>query len=199
MLTSLNDSSVPAGSAEDFSCFTRSPAHIAGAHTTSIARRPGMRDMPSPREVGVARHWIKYDQDSAWFECEPGVRMTLRAPGQGTHTAVTLCEMRIAPGSRCALHMHDGIDETLFVVSGSLTVRCGQDLVEATEGTTVVIPRGTPHLWWNTSTRVTRVLAYFTPGGIEDYFVTLSRQHPDTHAIYSSEHDCHLIAGPSWP
>lgn len=148
---------------------------------------------------GGARHWIKYDQDSAWFDCEPGVRMTLRAPGQGTRTSLTLCEMRITPGSRCALHLHEAIDETLFIVSGSLTVRCGQELVEATEGTTVVIPRGTPHLWWNTSTKEARVLAYFTPGGIEDYFVTLSRQHPDMHALSAREHDCHLLAGPAWP
>lgn len=186
MLTPVLKTSLSAVSAED----------IPSCSVLSIA--PATRETAA-NTAALARYWIKYDQDSAWFDCEPGVRMTLRAPGQGTRTSLTLCEMRIAPGSCCALHMHEQIDETLFVISGSLTVRCGQELVEATEGTTVVIPRGTPHLWWNTSTRETRVLAYFTPGGIEDYFVTLSRQHPDMHALSAREHDCHLLAGPAWP
>ncbi|MEL1265723.1 cupin domain-containing protein [Pseudoxanthomonas putridarboris] len=172
---------------------------VRRASTLKPATAAGPLPQPAVPSPPRARPWIKYDQDSAWFDCEPGVRMTLRAPGQGSGTAVTLCESRIAPGARCALHLHHAADETLFVLSGSLTVRCGGELVEAAEGTTVVIPRGTPHLWWNTSAHEARVLAYFTPGGIEDYFVTLARQDPAAHALAARQHDCHLIAGPAWP
>ncbi|MEL1265715.1 cupin domain-containing protein [Pseudoxanthomonas putridarboris] len=137
--------------------------------------------------------WIKYDRDSFWFDVGPGERMTLRAPGQGTGTAVTLCESRISPGSSCPPHVHHTADEKLHVLAGTLVVQCGKERFEAPEGTTVVIPRGLPHAWSNTSPREVRVLAYFTPGGIEDYFVKVARIKPQERELVARQHDSRLL------
>jgi mannose-6-phosphate isomerase-like protein (cupin superfamily) len=51
----------------------------------------------------------------------------------------------IAP--RHVHHHHD--DEAWYVLEGTLRVQVGEDEVEATAGSGVFVPRGTPHTYWN--------------------------------------------------
>jgi mannose-6-phosphate isomerase-like protein (cupin superfamily) len=56
---------------------------------------------------------------------------------------------RVPPGNRGpALHTH-AVDQTYFVVSGSMHVQIGTDVHTVTPGTAVLIPAGTPHCNWN--------------------------------------------------
>lgn len=47
------------------------------------------------------------------------------------------------------LHVHHGDDEAWYVLEGALCVRVGEETVEAPAGSAVIVPRGTPHTYWN--------------------------------------------------
>jgi mannose-6-phosphate isomerase-like protein (cupin superfamily) len=46
-------------------------------------------------------------------------------------------------------HVHHHDDEAWYVFEGTLRVQVGEDEVEATAGSGVFVPRGTPHTYWN--------------------------------------------------
>jgi mannose-6-phosphate isomerase-like protein (cupin superfamily) len=46
-------------------------------------------------------------------------------------------------------HVHHHDDEAWYVLEGTLRVQVGEDEVEATAGSGVFVPRGTPHTYWN--------------------------------------------------
>jgi len=61
------------------------------------------------------------------------------------------------------LHVHYRDDEAWYVLEGTLRVRVGDDEVEARAGSAVLVPRGTPHTYWNPEPTLTRYLLIMTP------------------------------------
>src|SRR5215813_5807268 len=61
------------------------------------------------------------------------------------------------------LHLHRNDDEAWYVVEGVLGVKRGDDEVEAMAGSAVLVPRGTPHTYWNAGTGLLRYLLIMTP------------------------------------
>ncbi|HEY2118865.1 MAG TPA: cupin domain-containing protein [Candidatus Acidoferrum sp.] len=47
------------------------------------------------------------------------------------------------------LHLHHRDDEIWYVLEGALRVQVGDREVEAHTGAAVMVPRGTPHTYWN--------------------------------------------------
>ena len=60
------------------------------------------------------------------------------------------------------LHLHRNDDEAWYVLEGSLCVKMGDDEVELSAGSGVLVPRGTPHTYWNPSTERVRYLLVMT-------------------------------------
>jgi mannose-6-phosphate isomerase-like protein (cupin superfamily) len=61
------------------------------------------------------------------------------------------------------LHLHHRDDEAWYVLEGRLRVRSGDDVIEAAAGAGVLVPRGTPHTYWNASEGKLRYLLIMTP------------------------------------
>src|SRR5579864_8212225 len=59
-------------------------------------------------------------------------------------------------------HVHHSDDEAWYVLEGTLHVRVGDDEVVARAGSSVLVPRGTPHTYWNPDTTRTRYLLVMT-------------------------------------
>ena len=59
------------------------------------------------------------------------------------------------------VHFHD--DEAWYVLEGSLRIRVGEQEVEAHAGSAVLVPRGTPHTYWNPDSGPVRYLLIMTP------------------------------------
>jgi hypothetical protein len=59
------------------------------------------------------------------------------------------------------LHLHD--DEAWYVLEGTLRVQSGKDEIEARAGSGVLVPRGTPHTYWNAGHGRLRYLLIMTP------------------------------------
>jgi mannose-6-phosphate isomerase-like protein (cupin superfamily) len=61
------------------------------------------------------------------------------------------------------LHLHRSDDELWYVLEGALGFRRGDELLEAHAGAAVLVPRGSPHSYWNAGGARTRYLIVMTP------------------------------------
>jgi mannose-6-phosphate isomerase-like protein (cupin superfamily) len=60
-------------------------------------------------------------------------------------------------------HVHHKDDEAWYVLEGVLRVRRGDEVVEVNAGCGVLVPRGTPHTYWNPAEGRCRYLLIMTP------------------------------------
>ena len=87
----------------------------------------------------------------------PGAEIVIaewRDPGGATDGS----QRYIAP-----LHVHREDDEAWYVLEGALVVRSGPDDVTVPAGGAILVPRGTPHTYWNPLESPTRYLLVMTP------------------------------------
>jgi mannose-6-phosphate isomerase-like protein (cupin superfamily) len=61
------------------------------------------------------------------------------------------------------MHLHHNDDEAWYVLEGTLCVRVGDKDVEASAGSAVFVPRGTPHTYWNPGPGLLRYLLVMSP------------------------------------
>jgi mannose-6-phosphate isomerase-like protein (cupin superfamily) len=69
------------------------------------------------------------------------------------------------------LHVHHREDELLQILEGTVRVVCGSDDRTLEAGAFAYLPRGVPHTFKVTGDEPARMLAIFTPGGLERLFV----------------------------
>lgn len=82
------------------------------------------------------------DEDAqAWWFLDTLVVEHRCAPGMGT----VVLEMTLPPGSAPPLHVHDDLDDTWYILEGTMVVRCGDDELVVGAGHWVSMPRGVPH------------------------------------------------------
>ena len=60
-------------------------------------------------------------------------------------------------------HLHHHDDEAWYVLEGILRVQSGENEIEARAGSAVLVPRGTPHTYWNPDPVPVRYLLIMTP------------------------------------
>ena len=89
---------------------------------------------------------------------------------------VSIFEFDIPSGATFPIpHRHDGYDETIYGLEGTMTWTLGDATAEVGPGDALFIPRGTPHHYLNTTETTIRELAVVTPGVLgTDYFRELA-------------------------
>jgi mannose-6-phosphate isomerase-like protein (cupin superfamily) len=70
------------------------------------------------------------------------------------------------------LHIHHREDELLQILEGRVRVVCGDSDVVVGAGGFAYLPRDVPHTFWVQGDQRARMLAVFTPGGVEALFTT---------------------------
>jgi mannose-6-phosphate isomerase-like protein (cupin superfamily) len=112
---------------------------------------------------------------------QKAVRGYLVGPGEGvsaadsgvkasrvsTGGAVTLIESHTRGGA--PMHVHHRDDECFYVLEGTITVRCGEEELEAGPRSFVFLPRGTPHGWDVVGDGTATVLLINVPAGLEEF------------------------------
>lgn len=83
---------------------------------------------------------------------------------------VSAAEFLMPPDFGPPLHIHHGEDEVLQILEGNIRIVCGDTDVIAGPGTFAYLPRGVPHTFWVQPPEPARLLAVFTPGGVEAMF-----------------------------
>ncbi len=93
--------------------------------------------------------------------------MTIRflLEGRESGGAVAVFEFDVPAGARLpAAHSHDGYEETVYGLRGSVTWTLDGETIEIGPGEVLCIPRGTVHRFDNTGDDDATVLAVVTPG-----------------------------------
>lgn len=65
----------------------------------------------------------------------------LSSPGD----PMVLSEALLPEGASPPLHVHAGLDDSFYVLDGTMVARCGDDIQLATAGSWVPFPAGVPH------------------------------------------------------
>lgn len=99
-----------------------------------------------------------------------GGPITIKADGAKTGESLFLFENVVMPGEGPPLHVHPEVDESWYVLEGTLRFRLGDRLDEAPEGSFVFAPRTVPHCFQNAGSDPARVVVMFTPAGMEGFF-----------------------------
>jgi quercetin dioxygenase-like cupin family protein len=107
-----------------------------------------------------------------------------------TNDALELFELTIPPFARVPLpHIHRKYDETVFGVDGVITWTLRDEPTQIRRGTTLFIPRGTPHFFANLAHTPARILCLQTPGVLgPEYYLEIAalyrtNPHPDLAGI----------------
>jgi mannose-6-phosphate isomerase-like protein (cupin superfamily) len=61
------------------------------------------------------------------------------------------------------LHVHHEDDEAWYVLEGTLGFRVGDEIVLAPAGSGVLVPKGTPHSYWNAGEGEARYVLVMSP------------------------------------
>src|SRR5258708_7018667 len=93
------------------------------------------------------------------------------------------------------VHLHRSDDEAWYVLEGVLRVRVGNDDVELRAGSGVLVPRGTPHTYWNPGPDRVRHLLIMTSSIyqlIQDIHAMKERTPASLRAVFE-KHDSELL------
>ena len=92
-------------------------------------------------------------------------------------------------------HLHHSDDEAWYVLEGALRVQVGQDEIEAGTGSSVFVPRGTPHTYWNAGPGRVRYLLVMTSNIyrlIQEIHVMTERSPAALRAVFN-KYDSELL------
>jgi quercetin dioxygenase-like cupin family protein len=100
------------------------------------------------------------------------VEVRFMVEGDASGGSVALFEFVVPAGARVPIaHSHDGYEETIYGLEGTLTWTVGDRPVEVGRGDVLCIPRGVVHRFDNDHDADARMLAIVTPGILRaDYF-----------------------------
>jgi mannose-6-phosphate isomerase-like protein (cupin superfamily) len=101
----------------------------------------------------------------------PGAMLPFKLTADDSGGRLSVCEFTLDGWeSGPVLHMHAGVDEAFFVVSGRLEAQLGEGRVQVDAGAFLWVPRGTAHSFANAGPELVHVVGMATPGGIEHLF-----------------------------
>ena len=102
------------------------------------------------------------------------VSMRLLVSKAQTSGALAVAEFRGAEGPWTVPHVHQGLEESFYVLEGSFDFTLADRQVEAKQGAFVLVPRGLPHIMC-AGPGGGALLTLWTPGGLEAMFLELGR------------------------
>ena len=96
--------------------------------------------------------------------------ITVKAGADDTGGVIAVLESSTEPGFGPPRHIHHSSDELFYVLGGVLDVLVGTEIVRATPGSFIRVPRGTVHAPRVVGPEPGRVLVMFAPGGPDKVF-----------------------------
>lgn len=107
-------------------------------------------------------------------------RMRVLEDGSQTGHRLAIAESVLAPHTQGPpQHRHGLHDEGFYVLSGTVRFTVGDEDHDASAGTLVMVPPGTPHTFANVTDRPAVMLSTFTPDLYVQYFRDLQKTLAD--------------------
>ena len=103
-----------------------------------------------------------------------GGTITILLSAADTNGQFSVWEGVQKPGAEPPLHVHHTTDETFFVLEGQMRFMVGDQVVDASPGSVVFLPRGVPHAFKIKSPQA-RSMTLCTPAGFEEWFQILGQ------------------------
>ena len=107
-----------------------------------------------------------------------GDAQTVKVSAADTDGAFVLVENLNEPGVGIPMHVHHDEDEVFYVISGRVEFTLADGPVVAEAGTTVFLPKGTPHAFRVVGDVPARMLTLLVPGRLEGLFRELAAFPP---------------------
>ncbi|WP_330284877.1 quercetin 2,3-dioxygenase [Streptomyces sp. NBC_00588] len=98
----------------------------------------------------------------------------VKAPAARTGGQMSVAEEVLPEGSSPPLHVHRREDEALYLLEGRLTCQVDDQVLAASAGSFVWLPRNIPHTF-RVDSPTARVLVLCVPGGFEAFFSDIGR------------------------
>lgn len=155
----------------------------------SLSRPAGVQDEAAPTPYVVSR-----TDEGGWFNALPGESLKIRVPSEAVAGRYTILETVFEPEFGPPLHYHRE-DEIFEVIEGTVTFQLGGERLEAGPGTIIAIPAGVHHAWRNFTGKPARMLATFTPGGIETLFMQAADLSPEAFVALAASYGS-VVVGP---
>jgi quercetin dioxygenase-like cupin family protein len=130
-----------------------------------------------------------------------GVRFSYKVVSADSGGSLAVLEVEIPPATLVKPHNHSREDEFSLVLSGTVGVRVGDRVLEASPGAYLVKPRGTPHAMWNAASVPAKVAEILCPAGLEGYFEELApilAQHRTPPEYYQLAEDYGITIVNDW-
>jgi mannose-6-phosphate isomerase-like protein (cupin superfamily) len=108
-------------------------------------------------------------EDSKWYK---GLLTTYLAEKNDTNGAFSIIDATTEPGKEPPPHIHTHEDELFYVLEGEFDVYVGKEAFKVGVGECIFLPRLKPHAFVIRSPQL-RVLALFSPAGLEQAFKTM--------------------------
>jgi quercetin dioxygenase-like cupin family protein len=108
---------------------------------------------------------------SGWKRKIIGDVFTFLINGDETGGQYCTMEVVVAPRNGPDPHSHDKEEESFYVLEGEYDFKVGDQTFRARQGDFIHIPRDTVHEFKNALDTRGRLLATFTPAGIERFFM----------------------------
>jgi mannose-6-phosphate isomerase-like protein (cupin superfamily) len=132
----------------------------------------------------------------------PGDMYTCLVTGEESGGALFALDCLVGVGGGPPKHCHNAEDELFSITAGSITFTAGDVTLEVSAGDSVFVPRGTPHAYTNKGPEAARMIAVYTPAGMEGWFREVYAEVEDptgppppvTEAMLSAMHE----AGPRY-
>jgi len=99
-----------------------------------------------------------------------GDRYRFLITGETSGGSCFIVECLVPPGGGPPMHTHLREDECFYLVEGELEIEVGGKRVDVRAGDFVHAPRGVPHTYRNTGSDHAKMIATFTPAGMEGWF-----------------------------
>jgi quercetin dioxygenase-like cupin family protein len=124
----------------------------------------------------------------------------IKATGEHTSGSFFLAESTLAPGfAGPPPHRHRELHDMFYVLEGTLTLRLGDQEIEAGPGSFACVPPGVVHTFRNDSDGPVRLLNFNTPAGWENYMRDVAKAAqsgpltPEVMARVASRYDFEFI------
>ena len=98
----------------------------------------------------------------------------IKAPSAATGGQLSVSEQLLPEGSSPPLHVHHREDEAFYILEGQLTCQAGDQILTATAGSFVWLPRDMPH-GFRVDSPTARILTLCLPGGFEEFFFAIGQ------------------------
>lgn len=108
-----------------------------------------------------------------------GDQQWVKLRGEDTNGAFAMVEQLNQPGISIPTHMHTREDETFYIAEGKVQFTVdGRDVI-AEPGTTIFLPKKTPHSFKVIGDKLARVIVLVSPAGCEKLFEELAELPPE--------------------